>query len=96
MSLLILTETLVGGLGCTPRPRAVLIEWHASIAVDPGGVVFAETDELVFFIWQALASMAVAFTSRIDPRYPINITPPGAGGTVDPSAKLSLTSGVVL
>lgn len=54
-----LTQTLVGGLRCAPRPRAVLEEGQAALTVGARGVVLASADQPALGVRATRAGVSV-------------------------------------
>ena len=55
-----LTQTLIGGFGCAPGPRAVLEEGQAALTVRARGVVLASAGQPALPVRAALAGVPVA------------------------------------
>lgn len=63
----LLTEALVGSLGGATRPRPVLVEGLAVLAVGAGRVVLAHAHQPSCLIRRALAGVTIAFTPAGNP-----------------------------
>lgn len=62
--IMLLTQTLVGGISGGPGPGSVLVKGVTFLAVSSRGVMLAGTDQATMFPLNALAGMTVTLASK--------------------------------